>query len=387
MKKLHIIVFITSILAYIYYTYNYMQSFGGLEASGNITYCILTLFCLDIFLCISGTYIVHNNFRIAWVCYLVFILLCIPFGNVMFGPSVLHILFPVISFFFFYRLCYNNNALRICTFGFIALFIFASYYFVHILRLNGVLIAGFVGGQSNLIYWPFMIIPFILLLEDKWYKIALMIIITALSLLSLKRGAMIEITIIWAYYLFKISSGTKRKKRLTIAIIISFVIISSYMQMYTDVAIDRFNSMKTDEGSGRYEIWKSLISNLNDNSIFDWVLGNGEGSIKVTGHTSGHNDFLHILFQYGIVGALLYLTIIITAVKRFLSMKNTASNYKVSYFASISTAIIIGMISDLWVSYCYFTFITAYWGCIEGTIDRNNRLLYIKNQTSSLVSR
>lgn len=348
-----------------------MLGFAELEVSGNFTYGVLGVYIVTFLQFLSNPSTSKNGFKTVFVLYFIWMMVCILLGNVILSPAVLHALFFVVTFYFCFQRCSQNDVLKQTIIGFIALFFVLSYFYISNLVENETIMAGRVGNQSNLIYWIFMLIPFILLLKDGWLKTLLLIVLSVMTLISLKRGALIAFAIILLYYLKEIFVLYPLKRyTITIALVAGAIFVVSYFQIYADAALSRFDSMKDDEGSGRYVIWNSVFALLHDNNFFEWIFGNGEGSITKSGHTSGHNDFLHILYQYGIIGVIFYIVVVARAFKTYLFARKHIPQFSVACFSAFVTLIVVGLISDLWVSYSYFAFITSFWGCMEGYISR-----------------
>ncbi|MBQ3946470.1 MAG: hypothetical protein II670_12820, partial [Alphaproteobacteria bacterium] len=110
---------------------------------------------------------------------------------------------------------------------------------------------------------------------------------------------------------------------------------------------------------------------LEQNSIGDWILGRGYGSIVLSRHTNAHNDALQMLFEYGIIGLFVYIAMFIYAIKRARVLRRNNSEYYLGYAISIVIFIVLGMVSNLVVFNSYFAFICAFWGIVESKLVQN----------------
>jgi len=72
--------------------------------------------------------------------------------------------------------------------------------------------------------------------------------------------------------------------------------------------------------SGRLDIWMALLNSL---TPFEWLLGKGggisAGSI-LNSKLSAHSTYIYILFTYGLIGLLLFFTVIFSCVRKLLAM-------------------------------------------------------------------
>lgn len=361
-------------IAYVYFAYAGMMSFGGLSSGINFTYSVTAIFFVFIALLLLKERSRPNGMKTRWMVVIVWTLLCGFVGLSPTGPAMLHIMFAPLSFLLFYKICSSSNEFNLCNILAVILFILISVFYIQILFLNQSFIVGEIKRQSNLIYWPLSLMPFIFLLKNRKVSIGLIFLLSVFSLLSLKRGALIVMGIAILIYLKKFffkSSLANRILFVAVIFVLTFL-ISNYLESYTSTAFDRIDSMRTDQGSGRVGIWESIFERLQTSNILEIVFGHGEGSLVKISGISGHNDFLQILFQYGIIGAFIYLSVFFFCIKRYFYLKKFKSNFSDSYLSSLTVFVVLGTVSELWVSYTYFVFVTAYWGCIEGklTYDR-----------------
>lgn len=130
---------------------------------------------------------------------------------------------------------------------------------------------------------------------------------------SYTRTAMVGFIIFWVIYLWGFN-----KKRFILAIIASVLLAIVASQqvkiIFLKTRTDQFNL--NDATSGRLTIWHHNIQLFLDSSIPQQILGRGLGnqSRKIIGDKSQvwspHNNYLNLLMSLGVVGLLMYLTIL-----------------------------------------------------------------------------
>ena len=66
---------------------------------------------------------------------------------------------------------------------------------------------------------------------------------------------------------------------------------------------NRFEAMNEDEGNGRLDIYSDVFVQYLDSDLFSQLFGHGYNMVSVVlKGPSAHNDFLEVLYDYGIIG-------------------------------------------------------------------------------------
>ena len=96
-------------------------------------------------------------------------------------------------------------------------------------------------------------------------------------------------------------------------------------------ALDRFTS-------GRTYFWLLDLKAFAQSNIIEQLFGHGFYYIKEVSNLSGHNDIIHMLLGAGLLGATIYLSLFISAIKN--TMKNKKDSYmkkgtRAAYLASL----------------------------------------------------
>lgn len=108
---------------------------------------------------------------------------------------------------------------------------------------------------------------------------------------------------------------SKIKKSWKVAMILFFagVVIISYRANFLSVILYRFqNEGNVADGGGRLEIWNLFLNNFLNQPFEVQILGNGfEDAVKLANGMNIHNDWLGILNNYGIIGVIMWLVLLI----------------------------------------------------------------------------
>ena len=242
------------------------------------------------------------------------------------------------------------------------------------------------GVQASIGYVFFILIllPWYLLIKNNMLKTILVFAVVAVSLYSMKRSAsIIALTSLLLYIYYNYIKNNNSNLIFKIFILIIIPVLSFNMILYINNASDnnllhRFENISEDGGSGRDIIYEDVINSFVKLPIESKLMGSGYNGVvenQVSNGLSAHNDFLEVLYDYGILGFAIYILIWGQLFKRFFLLKRKRSIYFVSYAISILIFTITSLVSHLIIYPTYFISLSLYWGYIEGSSTRNNNFM------------
>ena len=80
--------------------------------------------------------------------------------------------------------------------------------------------------------------------------------------------------------------------------------------------VSRFHAIEDDEGSGRTELYDVILNSFSNSSFISQMFGHGYRSvISILDGVPAHNDFLEILYDFGIVPLTVYVIILLKFVR------------------------------------------------------------------------
>lgn len=162
---------------------------------------------------------------------------------------------------------------------------------------------------------------------EKTYSKLLHILIIILSLycvlMSGSRGALFSVILAMTITIFQSSRKNLKSVLLaTLIIIISLFIVFRFVlpMIPTDVLTRlSFDTLVNDRGSGRSDIWKDALNRIGKGSLFRLFFGYGQYGLIVQGSagytTTMHNQFIQQLSNYGIVGLVFYVNLMVNTFK------------------------------------------------------------------------
>lgn len=190
---------------------------------------------------------------------------------------------------------------------------------------------------NNAGYTMLTVVPYlpIVFKRKRILGIIMAVVIVALIMWSAKRGALICLAGSAIFSLFYYLKTHKvRLKTIMVIILLSFVVGYFVYQQYLDNEYLQSRMEATMEGksSNRDVAYSQLFNHwLNETNPLLFLFGNGTAQTITVWGNYGHNDWLELLIDNGLVGALVYFAMFITTIsyirKARLSKLNKMSAY------------------------------------------------------------
>ena len=225
--------------------------------------------------------------------------------------------------------------------------------------------------EITTIYYLILALPFIMTIKTKLIKYPLVLLIFLAGFFSFKRNAILVLGVILLLYLLR--GGIKKIAKkivlfsaiiaLSIVILVAFRIVS-FDQMYS-IWIHRFTSSDTMLGS-RGEVYVEVLDLLTESSPFELLFGHGYNAVMsyTTSGLSAHNDFLEVLFDYGLIPFVIYIYFIVKLILHYIKMRKSHDNNSFAFLCSLSIFIVLSLFSHLIIYPTYFLLLSMFWGWI-----------------------
>ena len=343
---------------------------------------LLLIECISIIIVVvkyKSTFANKTNFLILlWVLYAVFVILITT--NDVFLDIRSALWWPLV-YLVFYAIVKNDSTLKCfnTTIKIVVPILFASSLILFfILRkltllndmgnLKEVLVA------ENSIFYIVTVLPCLCLLRLK-YKYPIIFLSLLATLYSFKRSAILCVCIVIVislYFDFWQNKKASVLKTRFLAILISILLLTiwGFVNKYTDSFIaDRFENVKEDRGSGRLDIWAEVLNLYSNQDIVAKINGSGYDSVIKYYKFSAHNDFIEMLFDFGVVGLVLYLIIVVQFAQLCKQSKKLGNVYFASSLSAIVIFILMSSFSHLWLYPSYNAYIMMYFGMINALLS------------------
>jgi len=271
----------------------------------------------------------------------------------------------------------------------ICLSIFTIWYYVSQLEFRSELAETFGSASSN-VGWKLLSIFAVSLClisagDRRGYIVGAVVLL--LAPFSLKRGAIIAeaalcISLILASY--RLGRLWQFIRKNAILIMGIFFVWSLILVSQLQVIIERFSSLKDDGGSGRLQFYPLLLERWWEADLFHWICGFGFWSTpeyldKVwIDHIYAHSDILEMLHDYGVMGILSYLMILLGFFALFQHTWRLRDN-GVIIAASISGLFFISGIMSGNVMFRETVYLMMPMGYMAGRLEKANEIRSVLN--------
>lgn len=269
---------------------------------------------------------------------------------------------------------YHNNFRGIITVYIILLIV---YYCVNIYaQTNMAITYDKEYGMTSFSYYILALFPFAFLIQNKVLRNAVIGFSIVMVLFSFKRGPIITLPcMLVAYFLSntkigRASHGIGKVVLVSALFVIAFLVIN---KLSNNFLMARFSSSELSSASGRDEMWRIALSNIENRGFVPLLIGAGSGSsIRLLG-TGIHNEWLEFLFSFGLVGITLYLFLFISLFKRAIALTTMKSCYAPVYSMAVAFFFFSGLSDGF-----YFVYWTIYFfsliGVVESLVNREQFL-------------
>lgn len=197
--------------------------------------------------------------------------------------------------------------------------------------------------QNNAFYHVLMPLPLLFLFKNKLIKIAALILAFAICVLSVKRSAIIAISLISLVFIYyNYIKGEKKIQSYFIIIVVLLVVINMFDLFIVferfNVLSERFDSIQDDGGSGRVAILERFFKqDIYDLFKFPEILiGNGYSGYnnKYPALDSSHNDWTETLYSFGVLGLICLASFFILILKKVKLLVSERSPIRVGYISA-----------------------------------------------------
>lgn len=225
-------------------------------------------------------------------------------------------------------------------------------------------------------YYALCLMPFLpIVTKKKWIIISGYALVGLVIVFSSKRLGLIAYLTYLLVVIFY--DAIKNKKvfgllKVSLTIFVSIVIFMSvYSKLQSEYGLnilERIINLSKDGGSGRDEMYREILRGMNESSIFEWIFGHGYGTTGTVMqmHDTAHNDFLEIMFDFGLIPTILFVVFYILLIIDSLKMFTERFEYAGVFIGSVAISLLLSLFSTYCVSYAYVTCGMASIGLIYG---------------------
>ena len=247
---------------------------------------------------------------------------------------------------------------------FYALVAIGAFFFFKAMALLG------YGFQTNMVYFLILPVPVILCTKNPKRRILILILATFLAILSMKRSVMLAMVLTWGVIGIKYLFASQKKGRaIVLSVLLAFAAVASYSvanRLTGGTLSSRFDDDDADVTNGRAAIYAVTWDMIAKSSPVDLVLGHGHNAVRKDSvmEISAHNEWLEIIYDYGLVCLLVYIGLWVYVVKQWIYHVRKDTAYFVPYTISLSLFAVMSLVSQLVVYVSYFLYLVMFWGMV-----------------------
>lgn len=278
------------------------------------------------------------------------------------------LLWPVLFMVSFYFVSENDNRIKTLRFLFLIVFLYSAFLFVRRRYISAT-------SQTNVIYFSVFLLPWLLWTDRKKMQIVLLVVMTILALLSMKRSIMIGLALTWMFWVFRTMGSASLFRKLFVLLLaaavlmVLFQLVNNYTGGYL---YERITREETDEGSNRLAIYGVVWEMIRQSDAYSLLIGHGHSAVYRDSilRISAHNDFLECIYDYGLIIFTLYVSLWVFVIRRCVRLYKDNSRLFLPYLASVSLFISQSLFEHLLLYTSWFNYLVIFWGCAEVMIER-----------------
>lgn len=233
----------------------------------------------------------------------------------------------------------------------------------------------------NVVYYAEAILPWVMLTAGPRRRDVCFLFVIIAVFVSLKRGAILALPLMYALDIFFKGKDTTRRapftRRWGKLIVVSILFVAAFFVAdwgtggFLSV---RFSSEELVTGSGRMDYWTQAIGAISQRNAFDLLVGGGAGSSVDLLGTGVHNEWLEMLFSYGIIGLAIYISIIVGMILRLRFVVAESLEYAPACAMMIALYLVLSVLSTGYGGYTG-VFLFGFWGYLESLVHARKREL------------
>ena len=151
-----------------------------------------------------------------------------------------------------------------------------------------------------------------------------------------------------------------------LVIVVYYLIV--FLSDYNEYIIEKFSSARDDEGSGRFKIWNDVLSMYWESNPMAMFFGHGYLAVGADSpeKLTAHNDYLEVLYDYGLIGITLLVALLVNLVRYTRRLARRKSELAAPLSASLALFFIVSMMSHVIIYFAFFSLFGSFWGYIVG---------------------
>lgn len=220
-------------------------------------------------------------------------------------------------------------------------------------------------AASNSIYYVMSASIFIFLVKNNILKIALLVLPCLAMLLVGKSTCLLAMAVSVCFYFQKLLLQSRGRIWIMAGIVAAVVFAAYFGEGLFNIS-ETFSGFSDDVdsgGNGRIEIWTTVLQRYASSDIFHILLGNGPQGVSKAVNLGGHNDFIEILFDFGLIGIIIYLSFWWSLIQRTKEFA-PKTDIRLAYIVSLIVYAAASIFSNFINTQIQMLFFVMFWGIV-----------------------
>lgn len=218
-------------------------------------------------------------------------------------------------------------------------------------------------GAFNSIYYVLITFPFIFLFRNWLWSIFFSIMPLYAFIVSGKTTCLLCGISILTFYIYRNIKNLKQKSRVLFILVIVSVCCFAYKYIDFASVLESSREDFSTGGNGRTEISTKVYHLLiNESNLFKIIFGHGVNAISRTIGIGGHNDFLEVLYCYGLIGFTLFISFLVHLFKEIRTF--ISSTHRIAFSISLIVLFFALIASKLIATQIGLLPLSIFWGTL-----------------------
>jgi O-antigen ligase len=289
-----------------------------------------------------------------------------------FFVRALSVLMPLAVFYTFYNLSKKVDE-KLLFYGIIVVCVVVLITFIQTYQIQ--LLNSLTGdARAGSLYFYLFLLPLFLMSNKMYIRFGAIVFVASSMIFSLKRGGFVSFGLaLIVYYFVSIRISNKKVKVKNLLLLITslialYAVIALGFQTYADELMSRLESMGEDEGSNRLEVYKATWNMITNSDAFSLWFGHGWDSVVRNSpvNLSAHNDFLEVIYDFGILALFFYLYLYYRLFKSMFILIRNKSEYAPALAFSLITFTVNSTVAHILIYLYNMVVFALVWGYILG---------------------
>lgn len=253
------------------------------------------------------------------------------------------------TYYFIRRLSDNLNSKKII-WGFTIVAILVMFRYLSMYSVA----SAFSMVRNNAAYCAIVFIPFILCLRNQILALGLSFLVLTIVAISAKRGGTVcALLCIFVYLCIWLWTTPKKNTLLVVSMIVGVcigtVFVYDFLSENGADIIERLNNVESEGDNGRLIIIRTSLNLFLNSNALSMMFGHGYNSVIMDSRlsVSAHNDFVELLYDFGMIGLCFYLMFLIQLLRFGYKEVKLKDSYAPAYMSSIVLFLVMANVSHI----------------------------------------